>query len=65
LLSDYGSGLYGTFFSLGQILAPIIGGAIFEILGFRETTDCMALVCLAWCLIFFLFNVVNFKKDKS
>lgn len=30
LISDYGSGLYGTFFSTGQILAPIVGSAIFE-----------------------------------
>ena len=35
LISDYGSGLYGTFFSIGQILAPIVGGALFEAVGYR------------------------------
>jgi hypothetical protein len=35
LISDYGSGLYGTFFSTGQILAPIVGSAIFEEIGYR------------------------------
>jgi hypothetical protein len=29
-LSAYGSGLYGTFYSIGAILAPIIGSAIYE-----------------------------------
>jgi len=25
--------------------------------GYRETTDFMTLVCLGWCLVFFIFNV--------
>ena len=57
LISDYGSGLYGTFFSTGQILAPIVGSAIFEQIGYRQTTDLMTVVCLIWCVIFFIFNV--------
>ena len=57
LISDYGSGLYGTFFSIGQILAPIVGGALFEAVGYRQTTDFMTLVCLGWCIVFFVFNV--------
>jgi len=57
LISDYGSGLYGTFFSTGQILAPIVGSAIFEDIGYRPTTDLMTVVCLIWCVIFFTFNV--------
>lgn len=57
LISDYGSGLYGTFFSTGQILAPIAGGALYEMIGFRETTDFMAVTCLTWALVFFVFNV--------
>jgi hypothetical protein len=59
LISDYGSGLYGTFFSIGMILAPIAGGALFDAVGkdFRLTTDIMTAVCLVWSLIFFVFNV--------
>ena len=57
MISDYGSGLYGTFFSCGQILAPIVGGALYEAIKYRGTTDFMTLVCLGWCLIFFVFNV--------
>jgi len=67
LISDYGSGLYGTFFSTGQILAPIVGSAIYEAIDYRPTTDLMTAVCLGWCLIFFVFNVgFNiFKKEKE
>ncbi|TNV82444.1 hypothetical protein FGO68_gene5084 [Halteria grandinella] len=67
LISDYGSGLYGTFFSIGQILAPILGGALYESIDYRPTTDFMTLVCLGWCVIFFVFNV-GFKiyaKEKK
>lgn len=57
-MSDYGSGLYGTFFSIGMILAPIAGGALFDLVGhdYRLTTDIMTAVCLGWSLFFFLFN---------
>lgn len=67
LISDYGSGLYGTFFSTGQILAPIVGSAIFESIGYRATTDLMTAVCLIWCVIFFSFNVgfTIFSKEKQ
>lgn len=67
LISDYGSGLYGTFFSTGQILAPIVGSAIFESIGYRPTTDLMTAVCLIWCLIFFWFNVgfTIFSKERK
>jgi MFS family permease len=67
LISDYGSGLYGTFFSTGQIMAPIVGSAIFESIGYRPTTDLMTAVCLIWCLVFFWFNVgfTIFSKEKK
>lgn len=59
ILSDYGSGLYGTFFSIGMILAPIAGGALFDFVGkdFRLTTDIMTAICIGWSLVFFIFNV--------
>ena len=67
LISDYGSGLYGTFFSTGQILAPIVGSAVYEAIDYRPTTDVMTVVCLLWCLVFFSFNVGFgiFKNEKE
>jgi MFS family permease len=57
IISDYGSGLYGTFFSTGQILAPIVGSAIYEAIGYRDTTDFMMVLCFGYSVIFFIFNV--------
>jgi len=34
-MNDYASGLYGTAFSLGQIIAPIVGGALYDAVDFR------------------------------
>lgn len=34
-----------------------MGGALYEAVEYRGTTDFMTLVCLGWCLIFFVFNV--------
>jgi hypothetical protein len=67
LIADYGSGLYGTFFSIGQILAPILGGIIKYAIGYRATTDVMMLACLGWAIIFFVFNVgCNiYSKEKE
>eukprot|EP00347_Sterkiella_histriomuscorum_P020522 403337480 len=67
LLNDMAAGLYGTFFSTGQILAPIVGGALYDAVGFRQTTDFMTIACLGYCLIFFIFNVGFriFKEEKK
>lgn len=61
------AGLYGTFFSSGQIIAPIIGGAIFDQVGFRQTTDFMAFACIGYSIIFFIFNVgfTIFSKERA
>ena len=34
-----------------------MGSAIFEAIGYRDTTDFMTVVCLGYSLAFFLFNV--------
>jgi MFS family permease len=67
LINDMASGLYGTFFSTGQILSPILGGALYDTIGFRSTTDFMALSCIGYSVIFFLFNVgfKIFSQEKK
>ena len=48
-------------------MAPIVGSAIFESIGYRPTTDLMTAVCLIWCVIFFTFNVgfTIFQKERK
>ncbi len=38
-------------------MAPTLGGALKEYMGFRRTADCIAVICLAYSIIFFIFNV--------
>lgn len=57
LINDMASGLYTTFYSIGQILAPTIGGFLYDSIGFRSTCDIMALLCLVFSGVFFFFNV--------
>jgi MFS family permease len=57
LLNDMASGLYSTFYSVGQILAPTIGGALYDSIGYKSTCDLMSLLCLVFSTIYFMFNV--------
>jgi len=56
-LNDLSSGLYGFFFSTGQILAPIIGGALNDAVHYRKTCDFMAFACIGYSIFFFIFNI--------
>ena len=66
-INDNASGLYGTFYSIGQIVAPILGGALYDALGFRLTCDILALTCLGYAIIFFFLNVgfTVFKQERE
>eukprot|EP00347_Sterkiella_histriomuscorum_P003211 403365165 len=57
ILNDIASGLYSTFYSIGQILAPTLGGALYDYIGYRRTCDVMAIMCIIFSGIFFYFNV--------
>lgn len=64
-LCDKVSGMYGTFYSIGSILAPIVGGALGDRFGFRSTCDIVALATLIFCVLFFVFNArEDFKPRK-
>ena len=59
------SGLYSTFYSIGQILAPTIGGALYDSIGYKSTCDLMFLMCLLFSGFYFVFNVgvTIFQKE--
>jgi len=56
-LSDKTAAIYGLFYSLGSVLAPIFGGAFGSVYGYRMTCDVVALVAAAFTVFFFLFNI--------
>lgn len=70
IVSDKAAGLYGSFYSLGLIISPIIGSEIYQALdnNWNLTCDIFAFFAGGFCLIFFLFNVLpdimNDRKER-
>ncbi len=52
-LNDKASGLFNFAYGFGNFLAPMIGAALNDSVGFRKTCDYMAVIALA--LFFFHF----------
>ena len=65
-LNDKASGIYCTFFSLGEILAPNLGSILYKQIGYRKMCDLMALTALLYASVYFALNVgFNiFEKER-
>jgi MFS family permease len=55
-LNDVVSSLYGLFYNLSSLVGPILGGAMFDIVGYRTTLDINMFLELIAVGIFFYFN---------
>ena len=76
MISDKAAGLYGSFYSIGMIISPILGSIVYENFkakdktnAFNKTCDIFAIITLLYTIIYFLFNVLpkskkNNKKDR-
>ena len=66
LINDKAAGLYGTFYATGQIIAPILGGVLYDTTNNRITCDILAVTCLCYSFIYFFGNVgfKVFKEEK-
>ncbi len=66
-LNDKASALYSTFCSIGMILAPILGGPLYDVIGYDGTCDFLAICCLIYSGFYFVFNVGFgiFSRDKQ
>ena len=56
-LNDKASGIYATFYSIGMILAPLIGGPLYDSIDYRGTCDFLAVSCAIYAVFYFVFNV--------
>ena len=70
-LNDLASGVFNASYSIGCLIAPILGGLFNDLYGFQYTCDIMAFASLIYAGIYFIFNVVPYiithyalKKDK-
>ncbi len=52
MISDKVSALYNMSFAIGSILGPIIGGGLYDQVGFQSTSDIIALTALSISIYF-------------
>ena len=61
IIGDKAAGLYGSFYSIGLIIAPLFGAFLYDEVfheNFNLTCDMFALIAAGWTIIFLLFNVL-------
>lgn len=52
-VNDISAGLYNAFLGFGQVVAPAYGALVSEALGFRLTSDIVALICFIFGAVYF------------
>jgi MFS family permease len=68
VIGDKASGLYGSFYSLGTITAPLIGGVVYSLMkeNWYNTCDFFACIAVVWTLLYLFANVLpDIGKDKQ
>lgn len=60
-LNDKAAGIFNCFYSLGAIIAPILGGLLNDTIGYRSTNDVMA----GFVMVFLVFYVLLNTKRKE
>ena len=53
-VNDLSSGIYNAFLGFGQVLAPAYGAFVTEEVGFRVTSDIVAIICFVFALTYFI-----------
>lgn len=63
-LCDKASGIFNSAYGIGNCLAPLVGAALTQNLGFRYTCDIMGFSSLAFFFIYFFFAVLPALMQK-
>lgn len=68
IINDKAAALYGLFYAVGAIAAPLLGSSIYA--GLNEnwwsTCDVMGLIAAVWTCIFFVFNIMpDLHKERK
>jgi hypothetical protein len=53
-ISDKASALFNISYAIGAAIAPVIGGGLYDKVGFQSTADLMAATAICFSLIFFI-----------
>ena len=52
-VNDLSSGIFNAFLGFGQVMAPAYGSFMTEAVGFRMTSDVVALICIFFAILYF------------
>lgn len=64
-ICDKGAVLYSVSSCIGCVVAPILGGYVYDKIGFRSTADCVVCFALLLALIYFIVGILLYKKEDS
>jgi MFS family permease len=67
IVNDKAAALYGLFYALGAISAPLLGSFVYELLNrdWWYTCDVFACMSTIYVVVFFVFNVMpDIHKEK-
>jgi MFS family permease len=62
IICDKASTMYNMAFSLGGAIAPILGGVLDDAIGFRSTSDVMAVSALITAIFYFVIRILLHKE---
>lgn len=68
IVNDKAAALYGLFYALGAISAPLLGSTVYEMLNndWWYTCDVFAIISSIYVVIFFVFNVMpDIHKERQ
>lgn len=68
IVNDKAAALYGLFYAIGAISAPLLGSVVYELLSedWWYTCDVFAIISSIYVVIFFVFNVMpDVHKEKQ
>ena len=70
LMNDSLANLYNVFQQSSGLFSPIIGGALYDSIGYHSTMDICSLVLVAFAMIYLIFNsgltvFKDFREEKQ
>ena len=60
-ISDLSVGMFNSMFSLGNLIAPLLGGTLNYCYSYSTTCDTMAVLSLGFAILFYLTMIFNRK----
>jgi MFS family permease len=64
-ICDKGAVLYSVSSCIGCVIAPILGGYVYDKIGYRNTSDCIVCFALLLAIIYFIVGILFYKKEDE